>query len=43
MKITLARCYFWLARQLLSRGNILGQWFQNKAILLLASMKVNRD
>ena len=43
MKITLARFYFWVARLFLSRGKILGQWFQNKAILLLASAKVDRD
>lgn len=43
MKFALARFYFWIARLFLSRGKILGQWFQNKAILLLAGIKVNRD
>jgi len=36
MKLLLAKVYFFLARQLQSRGMLLGQWFQNKGILLLA-------
>jgi len=40
---TLARGFFLLARVLLRRGILLGQWFQNKGILLLAGVKENSE
>ncbi len=42
MRLTLARVIFFLARILQKRGIMLGQWLQNKGILLLASIKMNR-
>jgi hypothetical protein len=35
----LAKTLFFLARVFLSRGMLIGQWFQNKGILLLAAGK----
>jgi hypothetical protein len=43
MKMLLARTFFFFARFFLSRGMLLGQWFQNKGILLLAGMGSKRD
>tara|TARA_A100001515_G_scaffold98485_1_gene79394 strand:+ start:1139 stop:1270 length:132 start_codon:yes stop_codon:yes gene_type:complete len=43
MRLLFARCLFLVARVLQSRGMLLGQWFQNKGILLLAGMKEKRD
>jgi hypothetical protein len=43
MKMILARTLFLLARVFLKRGMLLGQWFQNKGILLLAGTKVNNE
>ncbi len=42
MKPLLARLYFWLARVLLSRGHLAGQWFQNKGILVLIKIGVRK-
>ena len=41
MRILAAKVMFFLARTFLSRGFLLGQWFQNKAILLLAAGEDN--
>tara|TARA_R100000329_G_scaffold149259_1_gene139566 strand:+ start:44 stop:181 length:138 start_codon:yes stop_codon:yes gene_type:complete len=41
MRILAARVMFFFARTFLSRGFLVGQWFQNKAILLLASGEDN--
>ena len=43
MKLLAARVLFFLARIFQSRGMPIGQWFQNKAILLLSGVKVKRD
>jgi|TARA_B100000900_G_C20300685_1_gene602094 hypothetical protein len=36
VRILAAKILFYLARVLQSRGMLLGQWFQNKGILMLA-------
>ena len=43
MKLLLARVLFFLARKLQSKGMMLGQWFQNKGILLLSKIGPKRD
>jgi len=43
MKLLLARLLFILAKVFQGRGMLIGQWFQNKGILLLAGVKVKRD
>jgi hypothetical protein len=43
MKPLLARLLFSLARVFQGRGMLIGQWFQNKGILLLTGVKVKRD
>jgi hypothetical protein len=43
MRLLLARITFFLARAFQSRGMPIGQWFQNKGILLLAGVKHKRD
>tara|TARA_B100000131_G_scaffold316237_1_gene355984 strand:- start:229 stop:363 length:135 start_codon:yes stop_codon:yes gene_type:complete len=43
IRIIAARMSFFLARFFNSRGMLLGQWFQNKGILLLAGVKAKRD
>jgi hypothetical protein len=42
-KLFLARVYFFLARIFQGRGMLIGQWFQNKGILLLTGVKVEDD
>ena len=42
MRLMLAKVLFFFARRLQRRGMMLGQWLQNKAILLLAGIKMNR-
>jgi hypothetical protein len=39
MKLLAARILFFLARLCQGRGMLIGQWFQNKGILLLAAGK----
>tara|TARA_A100001515_G_C4525115_1_gene194913 strand:- start:128 stop:262 length:135 start_codon:yes stop_codon:yes gene_type:complete len=39
----LSRLLFFIARILQRRGMLLGQWFQNKGILLLSKVKINND
>jgi hypothetical protein len=43
MRILAARLFFFLARVFQGRGMPIGQWFQNKGILLLTRVKVKRD
>jgi len=43
MRSLLARLLFFGARLFQRRGMPVGQWFQNKGILLLAGVKVKRD
>jgi hypothetical protein len=43
MKLLLARLLFILAKVFQGRGMLVGQWFQNKGILLLAGVKTKRD
>jgi hypothetical protein len=43
MNLLLSRICFFFARIFQSRGMPVGQWFQNKGILLLAGIKVKRD
>tara|TARA_A100001515_G_scaffold144630_1_gene149311 strand:- start:3449 stop:3580 length:132 start_codon:yes stop_codon:yes gene_type:complete len=43
MRLLAARLMFFFARTLLRRGMLLGQWFQNKGILLLAGAKDNSE
>jgi hypothetical protein len=43
MKLLLARLLFILAKVFQGRGMLVGQWFQNKGILLLTGVKVKRD
>jgi hypothetical protein len=43
MKKLTAKILFFLARVFQGRGMFLGQWFQNKGILLLASGESKRD
>jgi hypothetical protein len=38
-----ARLLFFLARIFQGRGMLVGQWLQNKGILLLSGVKVERD
>jgi hypothetical protein len=42
-KTLTAKLFFVLARVFLGRGMLIGQWFQNKGILLLTGMKENND
>jgi len=42
-RILLAKICFLLAKVFQGRGMLMGQWFQNKGILLLAGVKVKRD
>jgi len=42
MRLMLAKVLFFFARPLQKRGIMLGQWLQNKGILLLANTKMNR-
>jgi hypothetical protein len=42
-RLLVARLLFFLARIFQGRGMLLGQWLQNKGILLLSGMKVKRD
>tara|TARA_Y100001963_G_scaffold153926_1_gene241669 strand:+ start:1726 stop:1854 length:129 start_codon:yes stop_codon:yes gene_type:complete len=39
MKLLAARVLFFLARIFQSRGMLLGQWLQNKGILLLSKIR----
>tara|TARA_B100000029_G_scaffold286527_1_gene280285 strand:+ start:1169 stop:1300 length:132 start_codon:yes stop_codon:yes gene_type:complete len=43
MRLLLARVFFLCARIFQGRGMLLGQWFQNKGILLLSGVKIKRD
>jgi hypothetical protein len=43
MRKTLVSVLFLLARVFLSRGMRLGQWCQNKAILLLTGVRSHRE
>jgi len=43
MKTLLVKLLFLLARICLSRGMLIGQYFQNKGILLLSGVKQHRD
>ena len=43
MKLLAARVAFALARIFQGRGMLLGQWFQNKGILLLSKVRTKRD
>jgi hypothetical protein len=43
VRLLLGRLCFVCARIFQGRGLLLGQWFQNKGILLLTGVKVKRD
>jgi hypothetical protein len=43
MRLLLARILFFIARVFQGRGMLVGQWFQNKGILLLSGVKTKRD
>ena len=43
MRKTLAMILFFLARVFLSRGMRVGQWCQNKAILVLTGVRSHRE
>tara|TARA_R110000824_G_scaffold80103_2_gene201682 strand:- start:1758 stop:1892 length:135 start_codon:yes stop_codon:yes gene_type:complete len=43
LRILAARLLFFIARIFQSRGMPVGQWLQNKGILLLAKARVKRD
>jgi hypothetical protein len=43
MRLFLARILFFCARIFQGRGMLVGQWLQNKGILLLARVKAKRD
>jgi hypothetical protein len=43
MKKLAAKILFFLAKIFLSRGMLVGQWFQSKGILLLAEVGSKRD
>ena len=43
MRKTLANVLFYLAKVFLSRGMPLGQWCQNKAILVLTGVRSHRE
>ncbi len=43
MRLLFARCLFFIARVLQGRGMLLGQWFQNKGILVLSKIGPRRD
>jgi hypothetical protein len=43
MKKLTAKILFFLARVFQGRGMLIGQWFQNKGILLLAGVESKRD
>ena len=41
MRLLCARALFFLARLCQKRGWLVGQWFQNKGILMLSGVKPN--
>jgi len=43
LKLLAARVLFFFARLFQSRGMLLGQWFQNKGILVLSKVRIKRD